>query len=68
MLDDIVTSGATLFAATYITAEAFPNADVKAFALVRTLDHEVPDTPDQCLDPRIGTISMRPDGTTIRKP
>lgn len=69
VLDDVVTSGATLFAATCIIAEEYPNADVKAFALVRTLSNqEVPETPARCLDPCIGTIRMRSDGTTVRKP
>ena len=69
VLDDVVTSGATLFAATCIIAEEYPNADVKAFALVRTLSNqEVPETPARCLAPCIGTIRMRSDCTTVRKP
>ena len=69
VLDDVVTSGATLFAATFIVAEAYPNADVKAFALVRTLSNqEVPETSARCLAPSIGTIRMRHDGSTVREP
>lgn len=69
VVDDVVTSGATLFAATSIVAEACPNATVKSFALIRTLSgQEIPETPNQCLDPCIGTITRNPDDTTTRKP
>ena len=68
-VDDVITSGATLFAATQMVAEAFPDAAVKAFALVRTLsDGEIPETEDRCLEPRVGTITLNSDGTTTREP
>jgi len=69
VVDDVVTSGATLFASMQLIRAACPNADVKAFALLRTLSgQEVPETPDQCLAPCTGTISLNADGTTTREP
>ena len=69
VVDDVVTSGSTLFATTQLARAACPNADVKAFALLRTLSgQEVPETPDQCLAPCTGTISLKSDDTTIREP
>jgi hypothetical protein len=37
VVDDIITKGATLLAAVTRVAEAFPGADVRAFALLRTM-------------------------------
>ena len=69
VVDDVITSGATLFAVTQMVADAFPDAAVKAFALVRTLsDGEIPETEDRCLDPVVGTIALNSDGTTTREP
>lgn len=69
VVDDVITSGATLFAATQTLADAFPDAAVRAFALIRTLsDEEIPETEDQCLAPCVGAITLNPDGTTVREP
>ena len=37
LIDDVITRGRTLFAAALRLYEAFPHADIRAFALVRTL-------------------------------
>lgn len=37
LVDDVVTKGRTVFAAALRLQEAFPNADIRAFALVRTM-------------------------------
>jgi hypothetical protein len=37
LVDDVVTKGRTIFAAALRLHEAFPNADIRAFALVRTM-------------------------------
>lgn len=43
VVDDIVTKGATLLAAVSRVAEAFPEAEVRAFALLRTMGlHPIP--------------------------
>lgn len=68
VVDDVITSGATLFAVTQMVADAFPEAAVKAFALVRTLSDEEITEKDQCLVPVVGTIALNSDGTTTREP
>jgi pyrimidine operon attenuation protein/uracil phosphoribosyltransferase len=37
VVDDVITKGRTIFAVAGRLHEAFPNADIRAFALVRTL-------------------------------
>jgi predicted amidophosphoribosyltransferase len=37
LIDDVITKGRTILAATARLHEAFPNADIRAFALVRTM-------------------------------
>jgi len=37
LVDDVITKGRTIFAAALRLHEAFPNADIRAFALVRTM-------------------------------
>ena len=36
LIDDVVTKGRTLLAAATVLQEAFPQADIRAFALLRT--------------------------------
>jgi adenine/guanine phosphoribosyltransferase-like PRPP-binding protein len=54
MVDDVITKGRTLLAAAIRLYEAFPNADIRAFALVRTMGF-VPDV-RQPLDPCLGVV------------
>jgi len=51
VLDDVVTSGATLFASVQLVRQSYPNANVQAFALIRRVD-EISDTSQRCLAPR----------------
>ncbi len=37
LIDDVITKGRTIFAAALRLQEAFPEADIRAFALVRTM-------------------------------
>ena len=67
LLDDVVTSGATLLASVQLVRQSYPNANIRAFALVRRVD-EIPDTRLPCLDPVCGNIVLRPDGRTSREP
>ena len=67
IVDDVVTSGDTLFAAVEIVQDFCPNTEVRAFAVVRRVD-EIPDNPHQCLAPCSGVITLRQDGRTIREP
>lgn len=54
VIDDVITKGRTLFAASLRLQEAFPNADIRAFALVRTMGF-LPSL-SHCLDPCQGVI------------
>ena len=67
VVDDVVTSGATLFAAVQHIRTCYPKIEVNAFALIRRVD-EIPDRPEQCLQPCRGTVTLRPDGRPIREP
>lgn len=65
VVDDIVTKGATLLAAASRIAEAFGSADVRAFALLRTMGliHEI----DRIVSPCSGTIYFQ-HGDVLREP
>lgn len=56
VIDDVVTKGTTLLAAVARIREAFPAADVRAFALVRTMGL-VPEV-SQITEPCVGTIQF----------
>lgn len=60
LVDDVVTKGATLLAAASLLADAFPNVEIRAFALVRTTGL-VPDV-ERILDPVVGRIHRTPGG------
>ena len=55
VVDDIVTKGATLLAAASRVAEAFPGAEVRTFALLRTMG--LVENVERIVDPCQGTIS-----------
>lgn len=59
LVDDVITKGATLLAAATRLQDAFPQANVSAFALVRTLGF-VEDI-EKMMDPAVGTITLRGD-------
>lgn len=65
LVDDVVTKGRTLLAAAARMREAFPDAEIRAFALIRTmgLTPEV----DHLLDPCVGEIRWR-CGDACRRP
>ncbi len=66
VIDDVVTRGATLFAAASLLASTFPLADVRAFALIRTrgLQADI----EQVVDPTVGTITRNRWGDANRDP
>ncbi len=67
LVDDIVTRGATLFGAANRLLEAFPKAQVRAFAAMRTIS--VPSEFATMYDPRSGTIEYRAwIDDTLRRP
>ena len=57
LVDDVVTKGRTLFAAAVRLHEAFPGANIRAFALLRTLGM-IPEVP-RLLEPCRGLIRWR---------
>jgi predicted amidophosphoribosyltransferase len=63
VIDDFVTKGATLIAAASLVKEAFPQAPVRVFALVRTMGL-IPDV-ESIVAPCVGTIRL--DGSDVRR-
>lgn len=61
VVDDIVTKGATLLAAVTRVADAFPEAELRAFALLRTMG--LVENVDRIVDACEGTISW--DGSEV---
>ena len=72
VVDDVVTTGATLLGCASRLKHEFPNADVKGFALMRSLSRKIGDGSRQIekvIDPVYnGSIILNPDGTTQRTP
>jgi hypothetical protein len=66
LVDDVVTKGATLFAAARVITNAFPGVEVRAFALIRTRGL-VPDV-ERVIDPAVGTITRNRWGEAERVP
>ena len=66
LVDDVVTKGATLLGGASLLASAFPGADIRAFALVRTTGL-VPEV-TRLVDPVVGTISLDAWGEAERNP
>jgi hypothetical protein len=65
LVDDVITKGRTLLAAATRVHEAFPNARIRAFALLRTMGM-VPEI-GQLLDPCVGEIRWQ-GGDAHRNP
>lgn len=59
VVDDVITKGATLLAGASRLAEAWPDADVRTFALLRTMGL-IPDI-DRVVDPCVGVIVAHGD-------
>lgn len=56
LVDDVITRGATMLGAINKLADAFPNANIKAFAVMRTISD--PDQFSEIVQPCTGTISL----------
>lgn len=65
LIDDVITRGATLLGAASRLKEAFPQANIRGLAMVRTISQ--PDRFVKILDPCVGTIELSGMGT-IRQP
>ena len=66
LVDDVITRGSTFIGAANVLAEAFPEATIRAFAVMRTQSD--PSRFSQLIDPCIGNIELRAFGDTIRRP
>lgn len=67
LIDDVLTLGRTAFACALRLKEAFPEAEIKVFALIRT-QGLVPDI-EKIVDPSVGTITYNQyTGKTNRNP
>jgi hypothetical protein len=66
LVDDIVTSGATLLGAASRLAAAFGSAEIKGFAAVRTMSS--PASFHGLRDPVLGKITLRDNGSCSRVP
>jgi hypothetical protein len=66
VVDDVVTKGATLLAAASLVKASFPQADVFAFGLVRTMGFVL--EVDSIIAPCVGTIRRGTDGEAKRAP
>jgi adenine/guanine phosphoribosyltransferase-like PRPP-binding protein len=65
VVDDFITRGATFVGSCSRIADAFPDADVLAFAAVRTMTGaEI----DNLVEPTIGEIKLQSNGETYRIP
>ena len=66
LVDDIVTRGATLLGAASRLAESYPSTPIVGFAAMRAIS----DARDfrSVVDPVRGTITLRPQGDTLRRP
>ncbi len=65
LVDDVITRGATLLGAASCLAEAFPQATIQGFAMVRTISN--PEQFVKIVNPCVGWIRLR-DGDTFRDP
>lgn len=65
LIDDVVTKGRTLLAAASRVRDAFPESDIRAFALVRTMGFA--EGVRQLIDPCLGVIRWRA-GDAYRNP
>ncbi len=65
VVDDFITKGATLIAACSLVSELFPEADVSAFAMIRTVGYgEIV----KIVEPCIGVVRMNAYGGADRVP
>lgn len=74
LLDDVVTQGCTFLAVASRVSDAYPDAEIRAFALVRTMsgaevDHVDGLRPGTLVSPCTGVIEFRADnGRATRSP
>jgi hypothetical protein len=66
VVDDFVTKGATLLAAASLVKHHFPDSEVCAFALIRTMGLQA--DVEQLVAPCVGTVTLTANGAADRQP
>jgi len=66
LIDDIVTRGSTLLGAANRLADVFAGTPIYGFAAIRTISNQ--SKFKKIYDPCIGTITLRAQGDTLRRP
>lgn len=66
IIDDVITRGASMMGAVNRLADVFPNAQIRGFAVTRTVSR--PEEFRAIEDPQIGSISLAAKGETFRRP
>jgi hypothetical protein len=66
IVDDVITKGATLIAAASALQSAYPEAEIRTFAILRTMGFQ-PEI-EKILDPCAGVIKLNASGRSERKP
>ncbi|HIH88537.1 TPA: phosphoribosyltransferase [Candidatus Bathyarchaeota archaeon] len=66
LVDDIITRGSTILGSANRLADLYPQANIKAFAAMRTMSNatDFKNFYDSC----VGTIQLRQSGDTLRRP
>lgn len=66
LVDDVLTMGRTTFACAQRLREAFPNCEIRIFAMIRTLGFV--DDIEKIIEPSAGIVTGYPSGKTFRDP
>jgi len=66
LVDDVVTTGGTCLGSANRLVEEYPDAPIRAFAVVRT--QSIPATFQRLNDPVAGTITLQQNGWCLRRP
>lgn len=66
IVDDVITRGASMMGAVNRLAAVFPNSKIRGFAIMRTVSRSKEFRAIE--DPQIGSIRLKANGETFRKP
>lgn len=65
LVDDVITTGAVALGCARRLEEVYPEAEIVVFAAMRRVDLS---EFKEILDPQVGTVKLREDGLTTRRP
>mgnify|MGYP001229244299 CR=1 FL=1 len=66
LIDDVITRGATMLGAASRLGTAFPNAEIRCFAVMRSISEPLPFT--NIFEPVVGKVELKSSGGTVRRP